>query len=68
MMTFNYCRRWTVEPVFVNSLPIDEFLDIIDETYYEEDLQNRLDKFTIKTKKGKNGKVITSIPIMQQEN
>lgn len=53
--------------MFVNHLPIDEFLDIIDETYAEEDLQIRLEKYTIKTKKGKGGKVITSIPILPQE-
>lgn len=68
MMTMNHCRRWTTEPVSVNRLPIGEFLDIINETYFEEDLQKRLEKYTIKTKKGKNGRMVTSIPILPQES
>jgi hypothetical protein len=64
MMTYNYCRKWTMDPVTVNNIPAGAFLDAMSETYEEDDLQAELDKYTIKTRKGKNGKTYTSMPVL----
>jgi hypothetical protein len=53
-----------MDPVTVNNIPAGAFLDAMSETYEEDDLQAELDKYTIKTRKGKNGKTYTSMPVL----
>lgn len=45
-------------------MPAEEFFFTIDESYTEEDLQNRIKKMSKRSHKTKNGKTVTTIPIL----
>lgn len=45
-------------------MPAGEFFDVVNESYTEEDLQNRIKKMSKHSHKTKNGKIVTTIPML----